>query len=159
MVCPFLVERPVSHRLQEWRARRYWSLWFVGKVLLLNLFRSAFRVRDIEFYFTQHVSSITVEQRWHFPGCFQSVLYVQINSSLTHTKENCLRCVNVCPSIKRGGGSSVSYEAWVFFNQRIDLAQAREKPAGGREAGGSAHAWVGKVLSRAYLRACFDACF
>lgn len=119
MVCPFLVERPVSHRLQEWRARRYWSLWFVGKVPLLNLFRSAFRVRDIEFYFTQHVSSITVEQRWHFPGCFQSVLCVQINSSLTHTKENCLRCVNVCPSIKRGGGSSVSYEAWVFFNQRI----------------------------------------
>ena len=99
MVCPFFVERPVSHRLQEWRARKYWGLCFVGKVLLLTLFRSAFEVWDVEFYFTKHVSSNYYRATWTISRLFSMSYMYQLIAVWPRWKRIVL---DVCLSIKRG---------------------------------------------------------
>lgn len=75
MVCPFLVERRESQTLgsESIQVLEFVVCW---EVLLSLIYRNTFKVRDFEFYFIKHISSVTVEQQWQFPDYVQSVLYV-----------------------------------------------------------------------------------
>ena len=77
MVCPFFVERRVSHRPQERREREGIGVrGLLGTGAVRFIYRKAFRVWDMEFHFIKHISSVLEEQQWQFPGCLQSVLCI-----------------------------------------------------------------------------------